>query len=180
MQTRFPGGSAEYRTARDRLLEREIELRRAMEPVAVARRALPPGGAVPEDYIFAAAGPDGKAIQVARSFYAEKLGLEPVEERPAGLRYRCGNGEFALFESAGAAAGDHTQRPWEVDDLEETIAGFRDHGVIFEEYDVPGLETVNGIARVEGNYPSRGGVGEKAAWFKDSEGDVLAIGQAVT
>jgi predicted dithiol-disulfide oxidoreductase (DUF899 family) len=67
MQIRFPGESAEYRTARDRLLERETELRRAMEAVAAARRALPPGGAVPEDYIFAAAGPDGKAIQVRLS-----------------------------------------------------------------------------------------------------------------
>ena len=117
----------------------------------------------------------------ARSFYAEKLGPEPVEERPGGLRYRCGNGEFALFESAGAAAGDRTQMAWEeVDDLEEIIAQLRERGVIFEEYDVPGLETVNGIAEVEGNYPSKGGVGEQAAWFKDSEGNLLAIGQAMT
>jgi predicted dithiol-disulfide oxidoreductase (DUF899 family) len=67
MQIRFPGESAEYRAARDRLLEREIELRRAMEAVAVARRALPPGGAVPEDYVFEAAGPDGTPIQVRLS-----------------------------------------------------------------------------------------------------------------
>jgi catechol 2,3-dioxygenase-like lactoylglutathione lyase family enzyme len=116
----------------------------------------------------------------ARSFYAENLGLEPVEERPGGLRYRCGNGEFALFESAGAAAGDHTQMARQVDDLEEAIAELRERGVIFEEYDLPGLETVNGIAEVEGNYPSKGGAGEKAAWFKDSDGNLLAIGQAVT
>lgn len=64
MQIRFPRESAEYRAARDRLLEREIELRRAMEAVAAARRALPPGGVVPEDYVFEAAGPGGKAIQV--------------------------------------------------------------------------------------------------------------------
>src|SRR5436189_6373826 len=67
MQIRFPGESADYRAARDRLLEREIELRRAMEAVAAARRALPPGGAVPEDYVFDAAGPGGKAIQVRLS-----------------------------------------------------------------------------------------------------------------
>ena len=67
MQIRFPGESAEYRAARDRLLEREIELRRAMEAVAAARRALPPGGAVPEDYVFGAAGPDGMPIQVRLS-----------------------------------------------------------------------------------------------------------------
>jgi predicted dithiol-disulfide oxidoreductase (DUF899 family) len=57
MSIRFPGESAEYRTARDRLLEQEKELRRALEAVAVARRALPPGGPVPEDYIFQGAGP---------------------------------------------------------------------------------------------------------------------------
>jgi hypothetical protein len=67
---------------------------------------------------------------------------------------------------------------WEVDDLEETITELRERGVIFEEYDVPGLKTVNRIAEVEGNYPSKGGAGEKAAWFKDSEGNLLAIAAA--
>jgi predicted dithiol-disulfide oxidoreductase (DUF899 family) len=52
MAISFPGETADYRAARDRLLKREIELRRAMEDVAVARRELPPGGAVPEDYVF--------------------------------------------------------------------------------------------------------------------------------
>ena len=55
-------------------------------------------------------------LKRARSFYAEKLGLEPVEERPGGLLYRCGKGSFALFLSAGAAAGTHTQMAWEVAD----------------------------------------------------------------
>ena len=69
---------------------------------------------------------------------------------------------------------------WEVDDLQEAIAELHERGVIFEEYDVPGLKTVNRIAQVEGNYPSKGSAGENAAWFKDSEGNLLAIGQAVT
>ena len=60
-------------------------------------------------------------LQRARSFYAEKLGLEPSEQRPGGLLYRCGEGEFALFESAGATAGDHTQMAWEVEDIEATV-----------------------------------------------------------
>src|SRR6266540_3785471 len=55
----FPGESPEYRAARDRLLEQEIGLRRAMEAVAAARRELPPGGVVPEDYVFQGAGADG-------------------------------------------------------------------------------------------------------------------------
>jgi catechol 2,3-dioxygenase-like lactoylglutathione lyase family enzyme len=57
-------------------------------------------------------------LQRARSFYADKLGLEPSEERPGGLLYRCDEGEFALFESAGAASGDHTQMAWEVENIE--------------------------------------------------------------
>ncbi len=114
----------------------------------------------------------------ARSFYAEKLGLEPVEERPGGLLYRCGRGAFALFQSAGAAAGTHTQMGWEVADIEATVAALRARGVVFEEYDLPGLTTVNGIAEIEGNYPSKGR-GERGAWFKDSEGNLIGIGEPV-
>jgi catechol 2,3-dioxygenase-like lactoylglutathione lyase family enzyme len=115
-------------------------------------------------------------LERARSFYAEKLGLEPVEERPGGLLYRGGKGAFALFQSAGAAAGTHTQMAWEVADIEATVAALRSRGVVFEEYDLPGLKTINGIAQIAGNYPSKG-TGEKGAWFKDSEGNLVAIGQ---
>ena len=65
--TSFPGESPEYRTARDALLEREIGLRREMEAVAAARRELPPGGAVPEDYVFRGAGPDGEPADIRMS-----------------------------------------------------------------------------------------------------------------
>lgn len=114
----------------------------------------------------------------ARAFYAEKLDLEPVAERPGGLLYRCGRGLFALFESAGAAAGTHTQMGWEVTDLVAAVALLRSRGVVFEEYDLPGLKTLDGIARIEGNYPGKG-TGEYGAWFKDSEGNLLGIGQPI-
>ena len=65
--TTFPGESAEYRAARDRLLEQEIQLRREMESVAAARRSLPPGGVVPEDYVFRGLGPDGLPTDVRLS-----------------------------------------------------------------------------------------------------------------
>src|SRR5918999_50045 len=87
-------------------------------------------------------------LQRAKAFYSEKLGLEPSEERPGGLLYRCGEGEFGLFESAGAASGDHTQMSWEVEDREVTVERLRGRGVVFEEYDLPGLRTVSGIAAV--------------------------------
>src|SRR5215218_9452254 len=102
-------------------------------------------------------------LQRAKSFYAQKLGLEPSEERPGGLLYRCGEGEFALFESVGASSGDHTQMGWEVKDIEATVEWLRGRGVVFEKYDVSGLRTVNGIAEV-----------------RDSEGNLLGIGQPMS
>jgi predicted dithiol-disulfide oxidoreductase (DUF899 family) len=89
----FPGESAEYRAARDRLLEREIELRRAMEAVAAARRELPPGGVVPEDYVFQGETADGKSGDVRMSelfapgrdslvIYSFMFPRDPGDERP--------------------------------------------------------------------------------------------------
>ena len=115
-------------------------------------------------------------LERARAFYSEKLGLEPVEERPGGLRYTFASGELALFASAGGPSGDHTQMGWEVDDIDATVAELRSRGVVFEEYDLPEFTTVDGIAEIEGNYPSKG-TGERAVWFRDSEGNLLGIGQ---
>jgi catechol 2,3-dioxygenase-like lactoylglutathione lyase family enzyme len=118
-------------------------------------------------------------LERARTFYADKLGLEPSEERSGGLLYEPASGVFALFQSSGASSGEFTQMGWDVDDIEATVAELRDRGVVFEEVDAPGLKTVDGIADVAGNYPSKGGKGERAAWFRDSEGNMLGIGQPV-
>jgi catechol 2,3-dioxygenase-like lactoylglutathione lyase family enzyme len=118
-------------------------------------------------------------LERARRFYADKLGLEASEERDGGLLYRGAEGTFALFESAGASLGTFTQMGWEVDDIEATVADLKSRGVVFEEVDLPGLKTVDGIAAVSGNYPSKGGKGERAAWFRDSEGNMLGIGQPI-
>jgi predicted enzyme related to lactoylglutathione lyase len=114
----------------------------------------------------------------ARRFYAEKLGLEPVETRPGGLRYQCESGSFALFESAGRPSGEHTQMAWTVADVDAAVAELKARGVEFETVDVPGLKTVDGLADVEGNYPSAGGIGERAGWFRDSEGNLIGLGEA--
>ena len=93
MTVGFPGESAEYRAARDRLLEQEIELRRAMEAVAAARRELPPGGVVPEDYVFEGGGADGEPTDVRLSelfasgkdslvVYSMMFPRDPGDERP--------------------------------------------------------------------------------------------------
>jgi predicted dithiol-disulfide oxidoreductase (DUF899 family) len=89
----FPGESPEYRAARDRLLEQELQLRRSMEAVAAARRALPPGGPVPEDYVFQGAGPDGSPADVRLSelfapgkdslvIYTMMFPRDPGDDRP--------------------------------------------------------------------------------------------------
>jgi catechol 2,3-dioxygenase-like lactoylglutathione lyase family enzyme len=114
----------------------------------------------------------------ARAFYADKLGLEPVAERPGGLLYRCGAGSFSLYQSGGRPSGEHTQLAWTVADIDAVVAWLRDRGVVFEEVDLPGLRTVEGVADVTGQYPALG-TGERAAWFRDSEGNLLGLGQPV-
>ncbi|HEY2527187.1 MAG TPA: VOC family protein [Xanthobacteraceae bacterium] len=119
-----------------------------------------------------------KDLNRARAFYSEKLGLDPVKQREGGLRYLCAAGEFAIFVSAGVQSGTHTQMGWEVDDIEATVRELRTRGVEFEEYDLPGLKAVDGTAEIKGNYADKG-VGERGAWFRDSEGNLLGIGQPV-
>jgi catechol 2,3-dioxygenase-like lactoylglutathione lyase family enzyme len=114
----------------------------------------------------------------ARRFYAEKLGLEPFDERPGGLLYRVAAGDFVLFASAGASPGTFTQMGFEVDDVDAVVAELKARGVVFEDVDVPGLQTVDGIADIAGNYPSKG-TADRAAWFHDSEGNLLGVGQPI-
>ncbi len=66
---------------------------------------------------------------------------------------------------------------FEVTDLRAAVEVLRARGIVFEEYDLPGLKTVDGVAEVVGNYPSKGGKGELGAWFRDSEGNLLGLGQ---
>ena len=115
-------------------------------------------------------------LQRARAWYAEKLGLHPSEEREGGLLYKIGNAEFALFDSAGESDGSFTQMAFTVPDVLAEMAELRDRGVVFETYDSPELKTKHGIAEIAGNYPSKGD-GERACWFRDSEGNMLGIGQ---
>lgn len=93
MSVRFPSESAEYRAARDRLLRQEIEFRRAMEAVAAARRDLPLGGDVPEDYVFRGRGPKDGPTEVRLSelfapgknslvIYSMMFPRDPGDERP--------------------------------------------------------------------------------------------------
>lgn len=109
-------------------------------------------------------------LERAKSFYKEKLDLSPTEERPDGVFYECGGGSrFFLYESMGASKADFTQMAFEVPDIEAAVKDLSSHGVTFESYDFPGLKTDdNGIAQIGG---------ERGAWFKDSEGNLIAIGE---
>ena len=115
-------------------------------------------------------------LQRARVWYAEKLDLHPSEERDGGLLYRIGHTEFALFESAGKSDGSFTQMAFTVSDVRAEMAELRARGVVFETYDGPDFRTRDGIAEIAGNYPSKGD-GERACWFRDSEGNMLGMGQ---
>jgi predicted dithiol-disulfide oxidoreductase (DUF899 family) len=97
MDVKFPGESPEYRTARNALLEQEIELRRRMEAVAARRRDLPPGGEVPEDYVFSGEGANGEQTDVRLSelfapgkdslaIYSFMFPRDPEDDSPAPLR----------------------------------------------------------------------------------------------
>jgi catechol 2,3-dioxygenase-like lactoylglutathione lyase family enzyme len=114
----------------------------------------------------------------ARAWYRDKLGLEPSETREGGLLYRMVNGEFALFASSGAPSGEHTQMGFEVDDIRAAVAELKARGAVFEEVEIPGLPMVDSVVEIPGNYPSKGR-GEFGAWFRDSEGNLLGLGQPI-
>ena len=108
-------------------------------------------------------------VKRARKFYEEKIGLVPEEESPEGVFYRCGNGSRVfLYKSAHAGTNKASCAFWAVHDVEAEVAELRSRGVVFEEYDLPGLKTKHGIAT---------GGGAKTAWFKDTEGNIMALAQ---
>lgn len=112
-----------------------------------------------------------KDIGRAREFYEGKLGFMPKQETAGGVIYEFGAGTACfLYPTPNAGTSKASQAFWQVDDVEREVADLRARGVRFEEYDMPGLKTKNGIAT---------GGGAKTAWFKDTEGNILAIVQSL-
>jgi len=107
-------------------------------------------------------------IERARAFYADKLGLEPATESPAGMFYELGGCRFFLFESQGRPSGAHTQMGFRVDDIEAAVRELEQRGVAFEVYDFPAFDKETKVA----SSPQA-----RSAWFKDSEGNLLGIVQ---
>jgi catechol 2,3-dioxygenase-like lactoylglutathione lyase family enzyme len=102
----------------------------------------------------------------ARAFYKEKLGLTATG--PQRDLFECGGGTAFIISSMGSKPGGHTQMSFEVSDVAKVVKELKTKGVVFEEYDYPTLKTVDSIA----TRPDF-----KAAWFKDSEGNMIGIGQ---
>ena len=103
----------------------------------------------------------------ARAFYEDVLGFGHVATSEAGVLCGAGDGRVLLYHSAAAAPG-HTLAGFEVDSLEPVIESLMARGVAFEDYDLPGLRTVDHIAWIGP---------ERAAWFRDSEGNILSVSE---
>jgi len=104
----------------------------------------------------------------ARNFYEKTLGLAPKEEYAGGVIYECGGAEVFMYPTKNAGTSKASQAFWQVEDVEAEVAELKARGVVFEEYDMPGIRMKNSIAT---------GGGAKTAWFKDTEGNILAVSQ---
>ena len=104
----------------------------------------------------------------ARKFYEETLGLKPKRDYAGGVIYECGGAEVFMYPTSNAGTSKASQAYWQVDDVEAEVAELKARGVRFEEYDLPGVPMKNSIAT---------GGGAKTAWFKDTEGNILAVSQ---
>src|SRR5437763_15303400 len=112
-----------------------------------------------------------KDVGRARRFYEQKLGLKPGTEVEGGVTYQFADGTACfLYPTPNAGTSKASQAFWRVDDVEREVAELKGRGVKFEEYQTPDAKTDHGIATAGG---------AKAAWFKDSEGNVLAIIQSI-
>jgi predicted enzyme related to lactoylglutathione lyase len=107
-------------------------------------------------------------IKRARTFYEQKIQLVAREEYAGGVIYDCGGSSVFMYPTPNAGTSKASQAFWEVADVEAEVAALRKNGVVFEEYDMPGMKTENGILTAGG---------AKTAWFKDTEGNILAISQ---
>ena len=107
----------------------------------------------------------------AKAFYRDKLGLTPSQDLGGLVMYRLAGGTgFLLYLTGGKASGTHTQLVFEVQDVEQAAKDLKGKGVSLEEYDTPTLKTINGIAEIGG---------QKAARFKDSEGNLIGLAPPV-
>lgn len=112
-----------------------------------------------------------KDVARARQFYESKLGFRAKEEVAGGVIYEFKDKTACfLYPTPNAGTSLASQAFWQVEDIEREVSELKARGVVFEEYDVPGERSPSGVVTAGG---------AKAAWFKDSEGNILAIIQSV-
>ncbi len=104
----------------------------------------------------------------AVTFWHDMFGLDPVRTDETGATYVIGGVPVLIYESEFAGTAKNTAFGIMTDDLDRDMAELRARGVTFNEYDMPGVKTVDGIAEISG---------ERGAWFTDSEGNIIAIGE---
>src|SRR6266536_6219588 len=107
-------------------------------------------------------------VSRARKFYEDIVGLKPREEYAGGVIYDCGGAEVFMYPTPNAGTSKASQAFWQVADVEAEVADLKRRGVKFEEYKMPGVTMTNSIATAGG---------AKTAWFKDTEGNILAVSQ---
>jgi predicted enzyme related to lactoylglutathione lyase len=108
-----------------------------------------------------------KDLARARRFYEGKLGFRPTQEHNGGVVYEFAKGTACfMYPTPNAGTSKASQAFWSVDDVDGVIRALKAKGVVFEDYDMPGERSAQG-AVIAG--------GAKAAWFKDSEGNILAL-----
>jgi predicted enzyme related to lactoylglutathione lyase len=107
-------------------------------------------------------------IERAKNFYEKKLELKLLEKMDEGLIFEAGNNTQLYLYKRDATKADHTVASFIVDDIENEVNHLKANGIVFEEYNLPNIKTINSIAS-SGKY--------KSAWFKDSEGNIIAITQ---
>jgi predicted enzyme related to lactoylglutathione lyase len=106
-------------------------------------------------------------LQRARAFYETQLGLKPKEETNGGVVYEFAGGTACfLYPTPNAGTSQASQAFWSVDDVDKLITQLKARGVKFEDYDMPGERSPAGAITAGG---------AKAAWFKDSEGNIMAL-----
>ena len=111
-----------------------------------------------------------KDVARARKFYEEKLGIKPKQETAEGVIYEFGNGTACfLYPTPNAGTSQASQAFWQIEDIEREVTELKARGVKFEKYDMPEMDE-NGISTANG---------AKAAWFKDTEGNIMALIQSV-
>jgi predicted enzyme related to lactoylglutathione lyase len=111
-------------------------------------------------------------VERARRFYEDKVGLKAKQEIAGGVVYEFAKGTACfLYPTDNAGTSKASQAFWQVEDIEREVAELKRRGVTFEDYDMPDMQVKNGIYT---------GGGAHAAWFKDSEGNILALIQDAT